>query len=125
MEWLNQQLIIQKLDNPFGWMILLGLAILVSLIIAFLGIEFGVALIGLSVALPMVILCLINIRLAIAFSLIAAFFINFLSKYTYAPVGLMMDGLLALLIFSAIVQISLKRDWEFPKNPISFFILIC
>lgn len=124
MDWLNQQLFIQKLGSPLSFIVLLGLAVFVSLVIVFLGIEFGVALFGLSLALPMMILCLINIRLGIAFSLIAAFFINFLSKYTSAPVGLMMDGLLALLIFSALVQISLKRDWEFPKNPISIIILV-
>ena len=99
MEWLNQQIISQKLDNPLGIVVFLGIALFVSVVVGFLGIKFGILLLGFSVAVPVIVLCLINIRLGIALSVIAAFFINFLAKYTSAPVGLMMDGLLALVIF--------------------------
>ena len=36
----------------------------------------------------------------------------------------MLDGLLILLILGAMVQVSVKRDWQFPKSLISVFILI-
>lgn len=124
MEWLNRQLLLQKLDNPLGFVTLLGIAVFVSAVVGFLGVELGAVLLGLSIAIPLMALCLMHVQLGIAFSLIAAFFINFFSKYTYAPVGLMLDGLLALLILSAVVQISYKRDWAFPKSPISIVILV-
>ena len=88
LDWLNQQLIQQKLNNPFGYVVLGLLALFVSGVVSFLGIKFGAILLLIAIAVPIAVLCLINLRFGLGVVLITSFMVNFLTKYSTAPVGI-------------------------------------
>ncbi|MEZ4949489.1 MAG: hypothetical protein R2879_06565 [Saprospiraceae bacterium] len=118
--WLSER----RLDNPLAY-ILMGL---VGISLAFLFSQFGLT-IGIAgvlgmIAIPAVIIAMFNHQLGISLMLVLGFVVHLLSKYTEAPVGTSMDGLLFIMLFGMLVQQSRKRDWSFAKSSISLWIAL-
>ena len=120
---LNLILLQQKLNNPMGYLVLIGICLFSSGAVALLGIKIGVLLIGAIVGIPILLLSIIDLRIGLGLILVIAFSVNFIAKYSDAPAGTALDGLLFLLLLSVMVQGGHKRDWHFPNSAISFAII--
>ena len=124
LKWLRIRLLQQKMNNFFGFGILFFVAVVVSLLMAMLGLKLSAALLGLTLAIPFVIFSSINLRFGVILTLVIAYFFGLIMKYTSAPVGTAVDGLFILLGLSMMAAYSKKRDWRFPRNAISIWIII-
>lgn len=105
-------------------MLLLGSAVLLSVVMVWTGLQLGAVMIGLFVGLPILVLSLLDLRFGLGVILVLAFLVNFITKYTDFPVGTGLDGLFMLLFFGMMVRIAQHRDWEMPKSPVTTIILV-
>ena len=124
LSWINLVLLQQKLNNPLGYLVILGIVLFSSAVVTLLGLEIGVLLVGLVIGTPILLLSFIDLRVGMGLILVIAFMINFIAKYSDAPIGIALDGLLFLLLLSVIVQGGQRKDWYFPHNPITVIILV-
>ncbi len=124
LPWLEQQLLIQKLNNPLGYVLLLGLALFVAGVFTFLGLKVGILMVGLIVGVPVLLLCFVNLEFGLFFTVSFALFVEFMKKFTGFPVGTILDGLLLILFSSLILRAFRERSLKFASHPISFFILL-
>jgi len=123
--WFRQKILIEKFNNLFGFLILLGVSLCTVAIVIKSGDKIGFALSALIVGLPMVIACLFNFKFGISFTIILAFFILGLKRFIGdVQLGIVMDVLILIMFFGVFVKQVKERDWSFVKNPISFMILV-
>ncbi|MCH2084980.1 MAG: O-antigen ligase family protein [Saprospiraceae bacterium] len=123
-KYLRIQLLQQKMNNPLGIGILLIIALIVSGSMALLGLKLSAALLGLTLAIPFVILSSLYLRIGVLLTLCIAYFFGLIMKYTSAPIGTAVDALFFLLGLSMMVAYAKKRDWTFPRNGISIWVII-
>lgn len=117
-------LLIEKLNNPLGFILLAMLAVVIAFAISVLKIKFGAVLFVGLLGIPILATCFINTRFGINVILVSCFFVQFIGKYTAAPIGTLLDALIFLMIFGILVNMVKSRDWSFMKNPISTILLI-
>ncbi len=123
--WFRQKILVEKFNNLFGFLILLGVSLCTVAIVIKSGDKIGFALSALIVGLPMVIACLFNFKFGISFTIILAFFILGLKRFIGdVQLGIVMDVLILIMFFGVFVKQVKERDWSFVKNPISFMILV-
>ncbi len=121
---INSLLFIEKLQNPLGYVLLGLLALVIAFAISVLKIKLGIVLFAGIIGIPMLAACFVNTRLGINVILVSCFFVQFIGKYTAAPIGTLLDALIFLMIFGILVNQVKSRDWSFMKNPISVILLI-
>lgn len=122
--WVQRSFLEEKLNNFPGGLLLLGGGAFLSLVFVILGLKIGLLFIGLFIGVPVLILCLVDLRFGLALIMILAFFVNFVTKFTSFPVGTGLDALFMLLFFGMIVRITQERDWQMPKSPVTTIILV-
>ena len=122
--WMANQLLFQKLNNPFGLGLLVLFAILASYLIATLELKIGVILLIAIVGIPIVGACLLNPIYAIWTILIVGVLVDFFKKIVDAPFGTALDGLLFVSLLGVLLQQIHDRDLSFAKNPISAWVLV-
>ena len=121
---LRRRLIIEKLNNPIGYLAGTVLAGVVALMFYVLGVEISALLVGALIAVPVVVACIFQLEFGLIVMISAGFMIGLVSKYTGAPIGTALDGLLYAMSFGVIVKLGRERDFSAFKNPIGFFILL-
>jgi putative inorganic carbon (hco3(-)) transporter len=122
--WLKTQFLSQKLNNPLGFLLLTTIGLVLGSLIPYMGIGISSLLIVGIIALPLVLACMFYHQFGVAFTLIVAFLVNFISRIKEAPLGTAIDGLLVLMIFGILIGQIVKKDWSFAKDPISTWLLI-
>jgi putative inorganic carbon (hco3(-)) transporter len=122
--WLGQQFLAQKLNNPLGLMLLLLATLPVSYLLAALDFKISFVLFLVLVGLPLVALCLVNIVFGIGLMLFVAVMVVFGAKYTYAPLGTLLDLLILVSAVGILLRQIKERDWSFLKHPLSTMIVI-
>ena len=122
-DWLGNQIFIQKLNNPLGFLVFTTLGLVLGSLIPYLGMGVSTLIIGGIVALPMVFACMFYHQFGVMFTLIVAFLVQFVGKITNAPIGTSLDGLLLLMIAGILISQVVKKDWSFAKDPISSLLL--
>ncbi len=127
--WLEQQLLLQKLNNPIGFVLLAAVAIFLAYLIGTQGTAFALLVLAGVIGVPMMMGSLFNLRFGIVFVLTVSFFIlgakRYLEVYGYdIPLGLIMDIFVSVLFFGLMIKQIRTRDWKFAKGPISIMILI-
>jgi len=122
--WLYQQLLIQKMNNVLGYLIIIAFSFLVAFALAQGGMKVGALLLGAVIGLPMMLAIFAYSRVGIAITVTIAFFIQFLNKYGDYPAGIALDALVMFMFFALVVKQIQERDWSFAKGPITTFILL-
>ena len=122
--WLNEQFFLKKLDSPLGYLLLVGLAVIMSIIISTLGIKYGLLVLVLVVGLPMFMFCLVDLPFGLAFILFISFMVNFIKKYVNAPIGIAQDALVFIMFFAIIINQVRERNWKFANHPVSFWVVV-
>ena len=123
-DWLKNQILSQKLNNPLGFLLLTTVGLLLGSLIPYMGIGISTVLIAGIVMLPVIVACMFYHQFGIGFTLVVAFLVNFISRIKEAPLGTAVDGLLVLMIFGILIGQIVKKDWAFAKDPISTWLLI-
>lgn len=124
IDWFKNQFLIEKLNNPVGYLMAVGVAGGSAIILSFLGLKIGILLFSVLFALPIVFACIFNLEIGVLVMVCAGFLIPMVGKFTSAPLGTALDGLLFAMAFGVVVQFSRNKDFEFLKHPISLFIVI-
>lgn len=121
---LKKSLIVDKINHPLVLFFILLFSIAAAIVIAFFGLKAGIiGIIGI-IAAPALYVTIVNPRIGIIISIIVSYFLMFAEKFTSFPVGTIMDGLLALLIFGFFLKQKKRQDWKIFKNPVSVMVLI-
>ena len=122
-EWLLRQVLFEKLNNPLGYGLMLICAVGLALGLSFLSLKGAVIVVGVLVGIPLLVACFVHLYFGINVMLVCAFLLGLVSKYTDAPIGTALDGLLVVLLAGLLAKLVLERDFSFAKSPISIFIL--
>lgn len=124
-KWLHQKVVIEKLLNWFGILVLLGLTVLTSVAIGKTGFEVSVALTVLIVGVPLAFASLFNLRVGVVIAIITSFFVLGVKRVAGdIQLGVLMDVLIVILFFGMFIKQIHEKDWSFADNPISKVILI-
>ncbi len=120
----KRKLLDGKINHPLMMAFILLFSIAAAGGIALFGWKAGVLLIIAIIAGPAIYAAVAYPKIGIITSLIVSYFLLYAEKFTAFPVGTIMDGLLALLIFGFFLKQKHNQDWKVFKNPISIMILI-
>lgn len=124
-KWLHQKVVIEKLLNWFGILVLLALTILTSVAIGKTGFEVSIALTVLIVGVPLAFASLFNLRVGVVIAIIASFFVLGVKRFAGdVQLGVLMDVLIVILFFGMFIKQIQEKDWSFADNPVSKIILV-
>ena len=122
--WFQARFFIEKLNNPLGFVICLLVGLAMAFIISKLGLTLGAIAFVALVGIPCVFIAMFNPHLGLGIMLCIGFVVHLLSKYTNAPVGTSMDGLMMVMLFGMLVMQSRSKRVGFAKSPISVWVMI-
>jgi len=123
LEWFRTKIVVEKLNNPLGFALIIGITSMLGLAIAFLGIKMGVLLFSAIVAVPLMIWVFVDEQVGLAVCLVIGFSIQLSYKFGDYPVGTLLDGLTMFMVLAVFVKQIQKQDWSFAKSPISYYIM--
>ncbi len=124
-ETLRRLFLIEKLNNPLGFGLLLLFSIAIAAVVSIVGLKEGLlAIVGL-IAMPIVYGIVAYPRFGIIVYLSMAYLIMWFFKLgVNFPLGTLMDGMEALFILSLFIKQKRDKDWSMFKGPVSTMILI-
>lgn len=123
--WLRKRLLIEKLNNPLGYIILFGCAAVFAAVISFSGSSSGILLIIAVISVPLVYSIVAYPRFGIIVLLLMAYLLfSFMKLGIDFPLGTLMDGLQVLLILGFFICQKKENNWKIFKSPISVIIII-
>mgnify|MGYP000114528971 CR=1 FL=1 len=123
-KWAHHKIILQKLNNPFGFVAIILFTGIIGLAIGVMGIKVGALILGALLALPVLLMIIAELQIGLLLMLIIAFLTNLLVKMGDYPVGISLDALTYFMIFAIFIRQIKERDWDFINNPVSFVIVI-
>jgi hypothetical protein len=122
-DWALRQIVQEKLNNPLGYALAALFALGIAFVLSMLPMKLAVLAVVGILAIPVVACCFLNLNFGIIVMLASAFLLGLVAKYTNAPIGTALDGLLVLMLVGMLARLIKERDFGFAKNPISIFIL--
>jgi hypothetical protein len=122
--WIGRQIWIQKLNNPFGLMMLLLATLPVSYVLSILELKISLIIFAALVGFPLVVFCLFNITFALGLLLFVSVLVVVGAKFTNAPIGTLLDLLILVSGIGILLRQIKERDWSFGKYPLSYMILV-
>ena len=120
--WLLRQVVYEKLNNPFGYALAIGGAFVVAFVLSMLPLKMAMLAVGGLIAIPIIAACFLDLHVGVNIMLVAGFLLGLAAKYTNAPIGTALDGLLVLMLVGLLARLIKERDFSFAKSPISIFI---
>ena len=119
-----KKLLSEKINHPLVLAGLLLFSLASAGAIALMGLKIGILLILGIVAIPALFATIAYPKIGIIIALVVAYFLLYAEKFTDFPVGTIMDGLLALLVFGFFLKQKQNQDWKVFKNPISIMVMV-
>lgn len=99
------------------------MAIVLAVVLTLLPLKMGLLLVGGVLAIPFVFYCFADLNFGLLGILVLGFFVSFIGKYTPAPIGMAIDGILLIILFSLLVRLVKERDFTFLKHPMTYAVL--
>ncbi len=122
---LRQWIVIEKFNNPFGFICLLAVGVFIAAAIALKGIVIGVLVIALLSGPLALYYITTNTEWSLISYMTFAFTIMLLLRLGVSfPLGTLMDGMLLIFYLNFFIQNKIKNEWERVQSPISKWILI-
>ncbi|MGF7078937.1 O-antigen ligase family protein [Mucilaginibacter sp. UYCu711] len=125
--WWNfkKRFLIEKLYSPIGLTLLALLAGVIAVGVAKFGVIFGALVLGITVVLPSIYCIVAFPRFGIIVLIIVAYLLFYFGRLGIeGPMGVVADGIQALLILGTLWRLRRHNDWEILKGPVSTIILI-
>ena len=126
--WLFRVSILQKLNNPVGYAILILVALVTAYLVTRLGLAAGAALLGVIYAVPLLMLCLSNSKAGFLVTLFLSSFIFLINRILGQdlPLGVAREVLLLFTFLGIYVRKSAFRDETInpAKNPITLLVFL-
>jgi O-antigen ligase len=117
--------VLNKLDHPIGWGLMLLMALVLALAVALGGSSTAGLLLALTIGLPLIFASLRSIEFGVLFLISISFFLMGVKKMLpEIPFGVFLDVGILLLFLAMVFRQSMNKDWSFAANPISYWILI-
>ena len=123
-DWFSEKLILQKMDNPMGYVAVVFLSLLVAYLFSIIGLKYAMVFFGGILGLAVVVASFINLQFGIIVTLFTSIFILLGVKYANLPLGISHDLLLIVMFFRVIVGLIKDPTKTFARSPISILILI-
>jgi len=123
---LRKFFVIDKLNSPLGYLLLFSLFVVVGIGIADVGDIFGILVLVIFIAVPLIYSVVAYPKLGILVFLTMAYLIMFISRMgiVHIPLGTLMDAMEGLFILSVFINQKKKKDWAMFKGPVSIMILV-
>lgn len=118
-----QWILRDKLSNPAGVVFLTLFAVGLGYVTASLPLKLAMLLAGAALALMVLMAALTDLLIGVNVMLVAIFMLGLVGKYTDAPVGTALDGLLGILLLGLLGRVVSRRDLSFAWHPLSLFVL--
>lgn len=123
--WLRKQVLIEKLNNPAGYIIMFCCAVLFAAVISFAGSSFGILLIVAVISVPLIYAIVAFPQFGIIVLLLISYLLFAFMKLDIGfPLGTLVDALQILLILGFFIQQKKENNWKIFKSPISAVIII-
>jgi len=122
-EWVRTKVFVERLNNPLGFALIIGITAFFGLAIGFLGIKLGVLLFAAIVGLPLMLWVFLDEKVGLAVCLVIGFTIQLSYKFGDYPMGTLLDGLTMFMVLAVFVKQIGRADWSFAKSPISYYII--
>lgn len=101
------------------------LSVVFTLILSLFGIKYAILMLVVLIAIPSVYCIVAYPKFGILLILVLAYFIMWVIKMgVNFPLGTIMDGILALLVFGFFLKQKFNPNWEIFKTPMAIIILI-
>lgn len=121
--WLRRQIVLDKLNNPLGYILGGAGALALAFILSMLPLKLAMLFVGALIAVPIIVTCFADLYFGVIIMLFTGFLLGLAAKYTGAPLGMALDGLLVLMLVGLLARLIKSKDFSFAKSPISIFIL--
>ncbi len=122
--FLRRAILIEKLGNLFGFIILVLCSVFIAYEISSKGMVAAVLMILAIVGLPALYAIVAYPRIGIIVLLIMAYILMWVSRLgVNFPLGTVMDALEVLLILGFFINQKKQNNWDMFKNPISYLII--
>lgn len=122
---LRKQVLIEKLHNPSGYIIMFCCAVLFAAVISLAGSSFGILLIMAVISVPLVYAIVAFPAFGIIVLLLMAYLLFAIMKLGINfPLGTLIDGLQLLLILGFFIRQKRENNWKIFTSPISVVIII-
>lgn len=122
-----QNIVIHKFSKPVVVVFLLLTSLALAFLIARQGMVVGILFLIMMVGLPLLYAAVAYPKIGITLYIIIAFFINYQAILGLlpedTPIGLVMDMMMYILILGFFIKQRTERNWNYFKDPISYFIL--
>ena len=118
INWFNTQFILQKLNNPLGFVLLTLVSLVLAYAFSTFPFKYRLMVAGAVIGIPVVLGCLFHQRFGISVLLCISIFVEFFRKYDI-PAGTALDGLLIVILFGVLIAMIKNRKSGFARSPIS------
>ncbi len=118
-----QWIVRDKLSSPLGVLLLVLFSLGLGFVVSMLPLKLAMLLAGAALALVVLTAVLTDLLVGVNVMLVAIFFLGFVGKYTDAPIGTALDGLLGVLLIGLLGRVVSQRDLSFAWHPLSMFVL--
>jgi hypothetical protein len=122
---LKQEFVLQKMNTPLGYAILIGLAMAAATVIGRGGWEPAVLMLFVVMVLPVLLIAVFHVRFGLYLILATSFFVVGMKRLSPdLPFALLLDLLVTCMIFGIFLQQIHRRDWSFIRSPLTIGVLI-
>lgn len=122
---LKEKIVGEKMNNFLGFFFLILCSCVIAAGISFGGVKIGGVMGALLIGSPLIIASMFNLKFGISFTLILAFtFLGVKRILDDIPLGILMDAMVAVMLFGLFIRQINEKDWSFAKNPITKVIIV-
>lgn len=124
--WLHRIIIVDKLNNAAGFIILLVLSSAIAIIVSFLGINVGLIILAAIIAVPISLIFITNIRFGFILYLFFTVTVFTFNRLVPAiPFGVSLEIIQYLLIIGLLIKKITGEEFKFGvyRNPVSIVLL--
>ncbi len=124
-DWVNHEVVANRLNSPLGYAVMLLAALSLSLVVSVLGLKIGILLLSAIIGVPVLLASVFNLRFGLITLLITSFFILGISRFVRdMPLGVILDAFVACMFFGVMIKQIGSKDWRFIYNPVSVMVIL-
>ncbi|MEO0471884.1 MAG: O-antigen ligase family protein [Bacteroidota bacterium] len=124
-EWAKREVILQKLDTPLGYFLMVGFAMILAWMVATSTVEQSIWLLANVVLLPCLLGGMLNLRFGLMMLVLFSFSLHGVRRLSNAvPLENYFGLFVIVLLFGILVKQTRQRNWSAYANPVTVAILI-